>query len=99
MEIYRWFKTDIYGCRETAPERAMGATRPGLSRNHQRERGPVGRQHQRSEPFDAVEMELIRSDIALLKAEAVANGDWAKWKESQRGLWFIRRPEIESSWI
>ena len=48
------------------------------------QRGPVGQQYHRSEPFDAVEMELIRADIALLKAEAVANGDWAKWKESQR---------------
>ena len=65
-----------------APERVMGIIHPSLSRNHQR--GPVGQQYQRSEPFDAVEMELIRADIALLKAEAVANGDWAKWRESQR---------------
>jgi hypothetical protein len=60
----------------------MGIIHPSLSRNHQL--GAVGQQCQRSEPFDAVEMELIRADIALLKAEAVANGDWAKWKESQR---------------
>ena len=60
----------------------MGIIHSSLSRNHQL--GPVGQQYQRSEPFDTVEMELIRADIALLKGEAVANGDWAKLKESQR---------------
>ena len=70
------------GVLRNAPERVTGIIHPSLSWNHQRR--PVGQQYQRSEPFDAVEMELIRADIALLKAEAVANGDWAKWKGSQR---------------
>ncbi len=81
---YFWSPRGLGMLRNTR-ERVMGISHPSLSRNHQR--GPVGQQYQRSQPFDAVEMELIRADIALLKAEAIANGDWAKWKEFQATCW------------
>jgi hypothetical protein len=33
--------------------------------------------------MDEVEWEMVRADIAMEKARLEANGDWAKWRESQ----------------
>ena len=33
--------------------------------------------------MDEVEWEIVRADIAMEKARLEANGDWAKWRESQ----------------
>ena len=33
--------------------------------------------------MDQVEWEIVRADIAKEKASLEANGDWAKWRESQ----------------
>ena len=33
--------------------------------------------------MDEVEWEKVRADIAMEKARLEANGDWAKWRESQ----------------
>ena len=33
--------------------------------------------------MDEVEWEIVRADIAREKARLEANGDWAKWRESQ----------------
>jgi hypothetical protein len=35
------------------------------------------------ENMDEVEWEIVRADIAMEKARLEANGDWAKWRESQ----------------
>jgi hypothetical protein len=33
--------------------------------------------------MNEVEWEIVRADIAMEKARLEANGDWAKWRESQ----------------
>ena len=50
--------------------------------NRERERGPNLRK--RKEPYDPVELELIRADIAFLKEEEEANGDADKWRAFQK---------------
>jgi hypothetical protein len=50
--------------------------------NRERERGP--NLPKREEPYDPVELELIRADIAFLKEEEEANGDADKWRAFQK---------------
>jgi hypothetical protein len=49
--------------------------------NRERERGP--NLPKREEPYDPVELELIRADIAFLKEQEEANGDAGKWRAAQ----------------
>jgi hypothetical protein len=49
--------------------------------NRERERGP--NLPKREEPYDPVELELIRADIAFLKEAEEANGDADKWRAAQ----------------
>ena len=49
--------------------------------NRERKRGP--NLPKREEPYDPVELELIRADIAFLKKEEEANGDADKWRAAQ----------------
>ncbi len=47
--------------------------------------------------MDEVEWEIVRADIAMEKARLEANGDWAKWRESQAPTNLRRRREIIES--
>ena len=49
------------------------------------ERG--GKQQFAERPLDEVEWELVRADIAHLKAEQEKSGDWKKWEKDQRFMW------------
>ena len=46
-----------------------------------------GKQRFAERPLDEVEWELVRADIAHLKAEQEKSGDRAKWETNQRFLW------------
>ena len=46
-----------------------------------------GKQQFAERPLDEVEWELVRADIAHLKAEQEKSGDRAKWETNQRFLW------------
>jgi hypothetical protein len=50
--------------------------------NRERERGP--NLPKREEPYDPVELELIRADIAFLKEQEEADGDADKWRAAQK---------------
>jgi hypothetical protein len=55
-----------------------------LEENSPHKRGPVPKVN--PEPpraMDEVEWELVRADIAALKAEHEANGDMTKWRKDQ----------------
>jgi len=41
-------------------------------------------------PFDKVELEIVRADMAELIAREKENGDWEKWLESQRPISQLR---------
>jgi hypothetical protein len=49
-----------------------------------------GKQQFAKRPLDEVEWELVRADIAHLKAEQEKSGDRAKWETDQRFLWCYR---------
>jgi hypothetical protein len=46
-----------------------------------------GKQQFAERPLDEVEWELVRADIAHLKAEQEQSGDRQKWETDQRFLW------------
>jgi hypothetical protein len=50
--------------------------------NRERQRGP--NLPKQEEPYDPVELELIRADIAFLKEQEEANGDADKWRAAQK---------------
>jgi hypothetical protein len=58
---------------------------PHPSRSPQHKRGPI-EERQQKEPLDDVQMELVRADIALLKAEAEKSGAMAKWRREQEKI-------------
>jgi hypothetical protein len=46
-----------------------------------------GKQQFAERPLDAIEWELVRADIAHLKAEQEKSGDRKKWENDQRFMW------------
>ena len=58
---------------------------PHPSRSPQHKRGPI-EERQQKEPLDDIQMELVRADIALLKAEAEKSGAMDKWRREQEKI-------------
>jgi hypothetical protein len=61
---------------------------PYLHPSQTHKRGPI-EERQQKEPLDEVQMELVRADIALLKAEAEKSGAMEKWRREQERLMFL----------